>query len=89
MMSAHLSRPIISTASAVRAAETATWAEAVCNSVCVYGDGNKAVGCMRTGLQCAKIPIGNMYIYMQSESKAQKGCCSNTHTQNETTTTIS
>lgn len=26
MMSAHLSRPIISAASAVRAAETATWA---------------------------------------------------------------
>lgn len=55
MMSAHLSQPIISKTSAVRAAETATCAEAVCTSVCmcvdvraclcVYGgDGNKAVG---------------------------------------------
>lgn len=33
MMSAHLSRPVISTASAVRAAEAATWAEAVCMHV--------------------------------------------------------
>lgn len=53
MMSAHLSQPIISTASPVRAAETATWAETVCDSACMCvdvsarvcvcgGDGNKS-----------------------------------------------
>lgn len=58
MMSARLSQPVISTASAVRAAEAATWAEAVCMHVltrvcvclcvymcaCAHGDGNKPVG---------------------------------------------
>lgn len=80
MMSAHLSRPIIAAASAVRAAEAATWAEAQRVCMCVESvDVCERVemeirrqGCMRTGLLCAKIPIGKMYMHTQSKSKAQR-----------------
>ncbi len=99
MMSAHLSQPIISTASPVRAAETATWAETVCDSACMCVDVSARVcvcvvemeisqrwqGCIRTGLQCAKIPIGNIYI--NTHRSSQKGYYSDTQTQNEITTT--
>lgn len=76
MMSAHLSQPINSTASAVQTAETATWAETVYNSVCVCfhmckcgRDGNKALGSLEVGVAACKIPTGNIYIYTLIKSK--------------------
>lgn len=74
MMSAHLSQPIISTASAVPAAETATWAETVCAiacagvRVCVVEMEIRCRGCIRTGLQCAKSPMGTS-TYTRRESQ--------------------
>lgn len=57
--SAHLSLPIIGTASA---AEGATWAEAECMRfhvcVCMVRMEIRHWGCMRTWLRCAKSPLG-------------------------------
>lgn len=83
MKSARLSQPIISAASAVRAAEAATWAEVVCvrvltcvlTCVCVCVDGNKPVGLNEDRAAVCKNPHWEqLHIQGKSVSKAQKGC---------------
>lgn len=63
-MSARLSQLIIGTASAVQAAETATWAVQWCVRVCVCmcggdGDGDKTLGLHKDRVAVYKIPTGH------------------------------
>lgn len=60
----------------------------MCLCVCVVVMEIRQKGCMRTRLQCVKIPIGNIYMCTRSKSKSQRGCYSNTQTQTETTTVV-
>lgn len=83
--SAHLSLPIISTASA---AEGATWAEAECMRfhvcVCMVGMEIRHWGCMRTWLRCAKSPLGTSIQRERQNKKTTQAEESSSQMQNET-----
>lgn len=93
MKSAHLSQPIISTASTALAAETTTWAEeAVCSSVCMCVEARvekemRQWGCMRTGVAACK---KNHWEHLQRHAEQVKRTKEMLvkHADSETTTTI-